>query len=379
MSHVRRYRIPGRVELVGKHVDYGGGRSLTCATEFALGVRAVELPEASLRLRSRSRPAAVTLPLDANVQAPPGHWSAYAAAVVRRLKRDFPELRHGVELEIDSTLPESAGLSSSSALVVATALALIDANRLRESALWHTVLPDNLAEAEYCGAMESGAPFGPFAGDEGVGTRGGAQDHVAILCARAGEVGQFAYLPARREGHAPWPDTHVLAIAVSGVEATKTANALTAFNRLSDALRADGFAADGVSPATEAAGIARRAQFREETLEIVPGVFAALEAHDWAAMGRWVDRSQHLAETALRNQVPETIALHRIAREGGALAASAFGAGFGGAIWAMVEKQQAQEFQQRWRERYLARFPQHAARCRLFVTSPAGPASRLDP
>jgi len=368
MNRGHHYRIPGRIELVGKHVDYGGGRSLTCATDLAMQVRAVPLREPSVRLRSRSHSDEAVLPLSPAAVAPRGHWVGYAAAVVRRLTRDFPGLSCGVALDIDSTLPQSAGLSSSSALVVATALALIEANQLRETAVWRSALPDVLAEAEYCGAMESGAPFGPFPGDAGVGTRGGAQDHVAICCARAGHVGQFSYLPARNEGYVAWPDTQVLAIAVSGVDATKTTNALAAFNRLSDALRGD-----------DPAGEQRRGQFQAETREIVPGVFAALGRQDWQRLGQWVDRSQQLAETALGNQIPETIALQRLAREGGDSAASAFGAGFGGAVWAMVGKQQAEEFRQHWREQYLARFPRHAARYRCFLTLPAGPAACLDP
>ncbi len=52
--------------------------------------------------------------------------------------------------------------------------------------------------------------------------------------------------------------------------------------------------------------------------------------------GRLVDRSQQASATLLGNQVPETIALARLAREHGALAASAFGAGFGGSVWALM-------------------------------------------
>lgn len=370
---LRHYHVPGRVELVGKHVDYGGGRSLTCAIDRRLQVHAVGLMDPLVRLRSSARPGEVVMPLGSAARAPDGHWGGYAAAVVRRLSRDFPGLRYGVELSIDSTLPESAGLSSSSALVVATALALIDTNGLRRHDDWRAAIADTVAEAEYCGAMESGTPFGPFAGDEGVGTRGGAQDPVAILCSREGHVGQFAYLPARHEGFVAWPVTHVLVIATSGVEAAKTANTRDAFNRLSSALRGDG-AATGST--VDAAGMARRAQFAEESEQIVPGVFEAIGARDWHRLGRLVDRSQHLAETVLGNQVPETILLQRLARDGGAVAASAFGAGFGGAVWAMVGKDQATEFEERWRAQYLGQFPQHATRCRTFTTTPsraAGP------
>ena len=66
-------------------------------------------------------------------------------------------------------------------------------------------------------------------------------------------------------------------------------------------------------------------------------------------MGTLVDRSMSLATTALGNQVPETIFLARRAREIGAAAASAFGAGFGGAVWAMVRASDADGFIARWR------------------------------
>jgi galactokinase len=192
---------------------------------------------------------------------------------------------------------------------------------------------------------------------------------VAILCAEDGRVGQFSYLPARHEASIPWPDTHRLVVAISGVMAHKTANALAAFNRLSDTLRAD--TADVV------AGRSRRAQFREETETIVPGAAAALAARDWSAFGALVDRSQSLAESVLGNQVAETILLQRLAREQGAVAASAFGAGFGGAVWAMVPTTEAEDFGHRWRGQYLARFPEHADRCRVDITAPAAPACSL--
>jgi galactokinase len=79
------------------------------------------------------------------------------------------------------------------------------------------------------------------------------------------------------------------------------------------------------------------------------------------------------AERLLGNQVPETIALARIARELGAVAASAFGAGFGGSVWAMVKTDCAESFKSEWAERYWPRYPESAKRSEFFLTS-AGPS-----
>jgi galactokinase len=228
------------------------------------------------------------------------------------------------------------------------------------------------------------------------------------MCAREGMVGQFSYIPAREEGWAPWPADHVLAIGVSGVKASKTGNAQAAYNRAADAVRwlvrqwnatsqradptlAAALASTPDAPArlqamareaTDALGapvpaaylVRRLAQFREECDAIVPGVADALRARDLVRAGALVDRSQELAEHALENQVPETIHLARSARELGAVAASAFGAGFGGAVWAMTPAAGAEDFLTRWRLSYAAAFPARASRARFLITHPGPPA-----
>ena len=182
----RRYVVPGRVELVGKHVDYAGGRSLTCAVDRAITAHARPLDAPLIRVRDLSRRGTVEVPLAAGVVRTPGtaRWSSYVVAVARRFARDFPHARRGVALQVESTLPPSAGLSSSSAFVVATAMALADANRMDDDAAWRAALPTDVARAEYFGAMETGARYGAFPGDEGWAC-GAARRITSRSCVRA--------------------------------------------------------------------------------------------------------------------------------------------------------------------------------------------------
>ena len=63
----------------------------------------------------------------------------------------------------------------------------------------------------------------------------------------------------------------------------------------------------------------------------------------------------------LGNQIEETVALVRLAEKSGAFAASAFGAGFGGAVWAAAPADTAGAVLERWRSAYATRFPARAA------------------
>ena len=372
----REYFVPGRVELVGKHVDYAGGRSLTIATDLAIKARATPIDEPVIRLRRAAGEVEMDVALSPDTKATKLRSSVYVTAVARRFARDFPHARRGVAVELQSNLPTSAGLSSSTALVVTLAMAFVDANDLSNDERWRATVPTPIAFAEYAAAMETGEAFGDFPKDGGVGVRGGAQDHVAIICAEEGSAGQFKYLPAQLERRVPWPEDYVIAIGVSGVHATKTGSAQAAYNRLSDAMRPK---SEDREPKTEDSTelTERRAQFREETDVIVPGVGDAIRDRDWAKLGSLVDRSQSLAETVLQNQVAETIHLARSARERGAIAASAFGGGFGGAVWAMVSRDDSERFLAAWRSDYERAFPAKRARAKWTVSGAAGPARRV--
>jgi galactokinase len=143
-----------------------------------------------------------------------------------------------------------------------------------------------------------------------------------------------------------------------------------------DALRA---AMRRAHPDEAEALIARLGQFTEECQSIIPAVTAALRRGAPEEIGELVDRSQALAESVLANQVPETVHLARSARQLGASAASAFGAGFGGSVWAMVRVAEAPAFLEAWRSSYLALFPARAGRATFFTSAPGAAASEIAP
>jgi galactokinase len=202
----------------------------------------------------------------------------------------------------------------------------------------------------------------------------------------------------------------VFVIASSGVVANKTGGVLEFYNRLSHAtselLALWNSDRDAKAP-TLAAALAtsrdarrelegliqsRRAnqftvaellrrldQFAEESFVLVPAAVNALRHTDYTRFGSLVDESQRLAEEKLGNQVDETIALQRLARELGAHAASAFGGGFGGSVWALVDATRASGFTAAWEREYHRRFATRAAQALFFTTVPGDGARTPGP
>jgi galactokinase len=387
----RSYFVPGRLEFLGKHTDYAGGRSLVCAIDRGITLHATPRTDSQVAIRDAGSGERAQFEISPALSPPIGHWTAYPMTVARRLARNFPRRWLGVGIEFSSDLPRDSGLSSSSALIVASYAALADANGLAP-------LGTPVDLAGYLGAVENGAGFGDLAGDQGVGTTGGSEDHVAILCSRPDELGQYAFCPVRHERQVALPRDWVFVVAVSGVAAPKTGAAREQYNRasrqagellerwrvqtgrraasLAQALRSGPSAADDMRArvAQEPALRDRLEQFLAESEEIIPAAGDALLRGDLDALGPLVDRSQALAERCLGNQVPETVFLARTARELGAAAASAFGAGFGGSVWALVGRTAGEDFRWRWAKAYRDAFSDRAEA--VFFLTGAGPGMR---
>jgi galactokinase len=369
--------VPGRIELFGKHVDYGGGPSLTCAVGAGITAEFEPTTKPVLEVEDITTGRRARIPLRRDARPGGAHGGTYVAAVARRLARDFAPLKVGVRVRTSSTLPRSSGLSSSSAFVVMLVNAVATVNRLQERRAWKDHLAAPIAFAEYCGAVERGGSFGPFAGDQGVGTRGGA--------------------PAECVGRAAFPAHWSIVVSVSGVRATKTGGAREDYNRASDlmhslvalwnadtgrldpslgcALRSSPDAPARLEALARNAPdapwyLARIEQFRAETERMVPQALRAFETADGGLLGRTSVESQQRAETALRNQVPETMFLARAAMASGAHGATAFGAGFGGAVWAVVDTAGAAEMTERWKAAYAAAFPQRATKADWLLMRP---------
>ena len=348
------------------------------------------------------------LALSPDLQPVLGHWSNYPATVLRRVARNFPGAAAGADIAFASDLPPASGMSSSSAFMVAVFLAVAAINELDRTDDYRAAISRPTDLAGYLGTIENGRTFGPLAGDQGVGTFGGSEDHTAILCCRPATLSQYRFAPVEFERDVPMPAGHVFAVAFSGVLAEKTGAALATYNRASHAaarvleiwrqasglpvptleaaVAGRGDAADAIREAIAASGdtefgaaVLRKRfdQFVLESRTIVPGAGDALCAGNLAGFGALVDRSQQAVEEWLGNQIPETVCLAREARRLGALAASAFGAGFGGSVWALVEEGACEEFLRAWRGAYEAAHPAAAARAVFFGTSPGPAAFRL--
>ena len=224
--------VPGRIEVLGKHTDYGGGRSLICAAER--GFHVVSAPRADRLVAMTDLGRGAALVLDVDGPLPDVSWATYPLTVLRRLARNFPEMIRGVDLVFKSDLPSAAGMSSSSALMIVALLALVRANDLDRTTAWlESIRNDRDDLAAYAATIENGTTFRGLAGEGGVGTEGGSEDHTAILCSEPSRVAQDSFCPTRRERSISLAAGLVLAIGVSGVAARKTGEARDDYNRAS--------------------------------------------------------------------------------------------------------------------------------------------------
>jgi galactokinase len=398
---IHAFHVPGRIEFLGKHTDYAGGRSLICAVDRGFTIVASPRNDRQLQVLGDTAATELSFELHPDLAPVAGHWSNYPMTVARRIARNFPGPLRGADMAFSSDLPASSGLSSSSALIIAFFLALSAVNRLEDRDEYRNNILSVYDLAGYLGTIENGQSFGSLIGDRGVGTFGGSQDHTAILTGVAGQLSQCSFCPVRFERAVPLPVDHSLVIGVSGVMAEKTGAAQAGYNNASHAAAAvlaawnahsrrnDPTLADAVNVDAAAVRkcltdqrpndklIDRLDQFVAESTQIIPAAGDALINGRLDLLGPLVDRSQELAEKLLRNQVPQTIALAQTARQLGAVAASSFGAGFGGSVWAMVPNEQVAAFLAEWSAGYRRDFPDAAERSAFFPATAGSPATRL--
>lgn len=389
--------VPGRIEVLGKHTDYAGGRSLVCATEQGLFFGASTRTDDVVTVTDAADGSTFNSRLRIEGHPADRAWFTYPATVVRRIARNFPGASVGADIVFDSTLPQAAGLSSSSALMIGVFLTLAHVNELPHGEEWARTLASGEALASYLATVENGRSFHALEGDGGVGTAGGSEDHLAILCSKADALRQYSFDPVRLERVVAMPPRLTFAVAASGIEARKTGEVRERYNRasrlaaeilemwrsrfgraepsLGAALRSAPDARDRLRSALGSAELqARLDHFAEESEAIVPVAAECFAAGDLAGFAAQTARSQAAAEALLGNQVPETSDLAADALRAGAIAASAFGAGFGGSVWALVRESEAQAFLDRWADAYRAKHPEPAARSAFFVTRPAAGA-----
>ena len=398
----RTWWVPGRIEVLGKHTDYAGGRSLLCATDVGVMFAASARNDAVLVIRDLRSNQQTSFEISSELETATGDWTNYPRTAARRLARNFGSVK-GADISFLSDLPPAAGMSSSSALIVAFCTILIQLNSLDSTESYLSNISSQEDLAGYLGTVENGKTFGTLDGDSGVGTFGGSEDHTAILCSSSGTLKQYAFCPVVHEQTASFPDSHVFVIASSGVVAEKTGAALELYNRAS---RIAGAATDAIgkrqgkafehlagalrsveraalrtdleaSPTNEFTTqdlLDRFDQFVMESEETIPQATSAIDRADLEKFSDCVTVSQETGARLLKNQIEQTEWLASRAPELGAECASAFGAGFGGSVWALVIEEQATGFLSRWRDAYLETYTEHAETAEFLMTRP-GPAA----
>jgi galactokinase len=123
-TETRIFRAPGRVNLIGEHTDYNDGFVMPAAIDFYTWARATPRDDRKLQIRSENFNDEVEVDLNDSNLARRGRWSDYPVGVAVMLERSGYRLR-GARLEIRGEVPIGSGLSSSAALEVATACALV--------------------------------------------------------------------------------------------------------------------------------------------------------------------------------------------------------------------------------------------------------------
>ena len=223
---------------MGRHIEHRGGSTNMMATNqrmtFVVAPREDDIvhisnldpafPDAEFRISDylstsqTPQTSQTSLWLDfldspaikADLAATKGHWVNYVKSAVLRFQLATDAPLCGMDIMASGDIPVAAGLSSSSALVVATAEAVVALNAL------------NLTTREFVDLCGEGEWY--------VGSRGGAGDHAAMKCSQAGRITHLKFKPFEIGESVPFPKDYSIIVVNSGEMAKKSEGARETFN-----------------------------------------------------------------------------------------------------------------------------------------------------
>ena len=353
-------RAPGRVNLIGEHVDYSDGFVLPAAIDREVAVAAS--PGSAGQLTARAVDLAQEDRFDPS--EPFAHrpgWSGYVRGVVAVLgEAGYPV--GPANLAIAGDVPRGAGLSSSAALEVAVARALL--------ALAGRALPD-LELARLCRRAEV----------EKVGVACGIMDQCAAILGRAGHA---VLLDCRSLDYQriPVPPGVALVVCDSGTRRNLQDSAFNQrFRECREASERLGVASLRDVPVEHLEErlqslpepLRRRARHVVREIDRTVRAARALEQGDLTALGRHMDASHTGLRDDYQVSTAELDALVGIARAiPGVYGSRMSGAGFGGCTLSLVSETALPEFPERVREGYRGATGREAT---VFVCRPSDGAS----
>jgi galactokinase len=322
--------IPGRIEVLGNHTDYNGGRVLVAPTRTAVTVRVQAVSEPRLTVTSDAFPSAVSqVGLSVRRVSGASAWSNYLLGAVQIALAQWPR-RGGLRIHVGGDLPIGAGLASSAALCVAT---------LRAVALLSRRRPTAATIAAWAQRVEN----------DFVGVPVGALDPVSCATGRRGQFACLDFADFPRFERIAKPRGWRLLVFDSGIRRALRAGAY--------AQRRAECAAAAKALGVARLGILSRAQFDRRAPSLPPTlrrrarhvveesarVDAAMRIlrgrRDAAGIGALLNESQRSSRNDFENSHPAVDALvERLRRLPGVAGARLTGGGFGGAVIAWVRR-----------------------------------------
>jgi galactokinase len=310
---------PGRVNVIGEHTDYNDGLCLPFAIAAGVTVEVLEGAEGVIEASALDLDESDSFALDGI--APADGWRAFVRGVAGELAAAGLGVRGG-HLTIRGDVPRGGGLSSSAALEVALALALLGHSGLEE--------PDRRDLARLCSRVEN----------DWVGAQTGLLDQLAALFGREGHAVRLDMRDLMIEPVAMELGEWQLVTVDSGVAHAHAGSGYNERRRecreACEALGVDSLRdADASAAATLPAPLDRRVRHVLEENARVDEAVGALRAGDLPGLGRLLDASHVSLRDLYEVSVPEVDALVDRLRAAGAAGARMVGGGFGGSVLAL--------------------------------------------
>lgn len=330
----RVFFAPGRVNLMGAHLDYNGGPVMPTAIDRGTFLAVRARTDRTLRISSALDERILALDLDDLPATRDGRWSDYPLGVLRELRERVPAGAAGLDILFGGNLPIGAGLSSSASICVGTAFAL--------SCVWDLGLA-RIDAVNIALAAERGF----------VGVQCGIMDPYAIGLARTGHVlwldckdASSAYLPFDTSRHAiAVADTLVRRELAQGAFNQRVQQCTDAFELLrrhqpdATCLRDVDRETFDRHRAKLDPILQRRAQHVIEEVARTFRARAALDRGDSQGFGNEMLRAHASLRDLFEVSVPELDQLVESASAcAGVLGARLTGAGFGGCVVVLLER-----------------------------------------